>query len=302
MMKKLIVRMSAFIVFGVFIYLLCICVLGISKITVKNMNFFYCTPDRLLLRIEEIKQFDSLDIVFLGSSRSFMGFDPRIFSTYGYSSYNFSSLAQTPLQTRYLYDKYVKDIDVDLVVFEVNPDVFRTEGTEATISLINNDYIDYEMLKLVWKIKQPMVYNTFVFRCLQSILGHKLLFTADIGSFVKGTGYVPSMGTNMNYLNLFKPDTIHCNSEQITEFKKLLNTLNTQHRKYILVQAPVSKNYYKSLIGTDEFDKLMNSFGEYYNFNNLITMDDSLDFNDHHHLNSTGVQKFNNALIRIIKR
>ena len=42
----------------------------------------------------------------------------------------------------------------------------------------------------------------------------------------------------------------------------------------------------------------MNSYDlSYYNFNSLVSLNDSIDFNDDHHLNQNGVIKFNEKFI-----
>jgi hypothetical protein len=39
----------------------------------------------------------------------------------------------------------------------------------------------------------------------------------------------------------------------------------------------------------------------YYDFNNIVELDDSLHFFDRHHLNQKGVEKFNNKLIDVLE-
>lgn len=300
MMRKFISKLVLFVVFYIFFYVLFLVLIGISNIKIKNMNFYYFKPDPLLLRIEEIKQFDSLKILFLGSSRGDYGFDTRIFNAHGLKSYNFSSRAQTPVQTAYLYNRYAKDKDIDLIVFEVNPNIFSNKGIEASCYLINNNTIDYEMIKLVLKTKHPMVYNAFVFRSLQSLFRHKLSCDENVGGYIKGTGHSSTIKTNDNYRQVFKSDSVIFNETQIAAFKKMISMFNDQNRKYLLVQAPITKKYYTSLLGNGKFDSLMSSLGEYYNFNNLISLDDSLDFSDYNHLNDKGAAKFNKALIELL--
>jgi len=46
----------------------------------------------------------------------------------------------------------------------------------------------------------------------------------------------------------------------------------------------------------------MKTYGEYYNFNNILNLNDSLHFNDPDHLNQLGVDVFNHKLINILDR
>ena len=69
-----------------------------------------------------------------------------------------------------------------------------------------------------------------------------------------------------------------------------------------MVQAPVTKSLYQLYGNNPEFDKEMRSLGEYYNFNSLVSLNDSLHFYDPDHLNSDGVKIFNKALINTVLR
>ena len=68
----------------------------------------------------------------------------------------------------------------------------------------------------------------------------------------------------------------------------------------ILVQAPVTTMEYNSYADNAGFDKLMQGYSSYYNFNTLIILDDSLHFYDPHHLNQLGVETFNSELIDLL--
>jgi len=58
---------------------------------------------------------------------------------------------------------------------------------------------------------------------------------------------------------------------------------------------------YHAYCDNQGFDKLMEGFAEYYNYNEILQLDDSLHFCDAHHLNQSGVDIFNNSLIEKIK-
>lgn len=58
---------------------------------------------------------------------------------------------------------------------------------------------------------------------------------------------------------------------------------------------------YNSYTNNNYVDSFMKSYGlPYYNFNELMQLDDSLDFNDAHQLNQNGVNKFNTKLNEIL--
>ena len=83
-------------------------------------------------------------------------------------------------------------------------------------------------------------------------------------------------------------------------FKELVNWVKSKDIELILVQAPVTTLNTIAMPIMLSFDKLMQDYSSYYNFNALIILDDSLHFYDPHHLNQLGVEIFNAELIDLL--
>ena len=109
-MKKFILSFLELNLITILFYVLIVFLIGLTKANVKGLNFSSTGVGRINLRVNDILQYDTLDILFLGSSHTFMSFDPRIFKENGFHSFNFGSLAQSPIQTEYLYNRYAKTI------------------------------------------------------------------------------------------------------------------------------------------------------------------------------------------------
>ena len=62
-------------------------------------------------RFKEVKYVDPVDILFLGSSRSYRHYDPRIFKKHGFSSFNLGTSSQTFLQMEILVDRYLDSLN-----------------------------------------------------------------------------------------------------------------------------------------------------------------------------------------------
>ena len=60
--------------------------------------------------------------------------------------------------------------------------------------------------------------------------------------------------------------------------------------------APV---YYFSHTNNEEFDKRMESYGTYYNFNELMKWDNKKHFYDKHHLNTLGARRLTAAILQL---
>src|SRR5438477_3987320 len=59
-----------------------------------------------LQRLREVESVGSVDILFIGSSHAYRGFDPRLFAETGLTSFNLGSKAQSPLNSYFLLKHY----------------------------------------------------------------------------------------------------------------------------------------------------------------------------------------------------
>jgi len=69
----------------------------------------------------------------------------------------------------------------------------------------------------------------------------------------------------------------------------------------ILVYAPIPKVSYNSYTNQEYFDSLMTTYSDYINFNETISLNDSIHFYDSDHMNQNGVNVFNEKLIETLK-
>src|SRR5689334_14184152 len=102
-MRKFIFNLfAAILAFGIF-YIVAVAALG--TLPFKNLNYRLGAYGHLFTRVKEIDSVKKVDILFLGSSHSYRGFDPRIFKQYGLTSFNLGSSSQTPIQAKILLEK-----------------------------------------------------------------------------------------------------------------------------------------------------------------------------------------------------
>ena len=147
------------------------------------------------------------------------------------------------------------------------------------------------------KLNHIKVYNTLIYSSIRQLLNLDKDFVEAqrIGkdTYISG-GYVQRDNVQFEYKS---PSEKSINPEQMMAFKELVNWVKSKDIELILVQAPVTTVEYNSYDDNVSFDKLMQDYSRYYNFNTLITLDDSLHFYDSHHLNQLGVETFNADLI-----
>ena len=194
-MKRFIINSIKFAFHTVLIYIIVICILGLTKTSIKGLNINISDAGNIKLRINDIANYDSLDILFLGSSHCFMSFDPRIFKNRGYNTFNFGSISQRPIQTKYLYFKYAKNIKTDLIVLELSPLSLNDGGMESNIDLLNSIETNIALSKMSIESLNLNVLNTLVFRSIQDLFRYKVS-SPELGPYIKGTGYIPTLGAN----------------------------------------------------------------------------------------------------------
>ena len=305
-MKYFIKTLLKFLLFVTIVYIFLLCVLGfiISEQKEFNLLFIKRNSGFLYSRINEVKKTKNIDILFVGSSHTYRGFDTRIFKVNGYKTFNLGSSNQTPIQTNTLIKRYVDKLNPELVIYEVYPLPFSLDGVESSLDLLSNENIDKNTFYELFKINNIKVYNTFIYSLCRQFLGlNKNKIENDVyfeDKYITG-GYVERKLVLNKELKPQERKVIIFNDKQFDSFISSLQILKRKKIKYILVQAPVTKVLYNSIINNNQIDSIFHSKGKYYNFNNLIKLSDTNDFYDKGHLNQHGVIKFNNNIIQILK-
>lgn len=267
----------------------------------KNIMYLPGQTGYMSESMQDLRKTTDVDILFLGSSRCFRGFDVRIFDSLGLTSFNLGSHSQTPIQTKVLLDRYLSRLSPKIIVFEVNIDIMSDDGTESAIELISNDLLDLPLLKMVFDIPNFKVFNTYVFATYKKLVGsHMTIPNKEIyrDNYIKN-GFVEYK--DQTYIrDIDFPYGCNISSKQHETLDDILVMIRNHKIELYLVQSPISQKLYRSCDNNDNFDKLMKSKGNYLNFNDIMSLNDSLDFRDDLHLNQKGVEKFNRRLIEII--
>lgn len=302
--KQLLKFIRSFVAFllvaGVFYYTMII-IYGeyVPEKYAKNLNYSFGKAGHNYSRLKEVKKRKNVDILFLGSSHTYRGFDTRIFESEGFSCYNLGSSSQTPLQTNVLLKRYLNQLKPKLVVYEVYPVCFTLDGVESSLDLISNDKNDVNSFVLAKQQNHIKVYNTLLY-ALYAELTHK---NANYNEPKHQFGDTYIEGGFVQKKLAFYTKEPHKKvkwefiDQQLEVFDENLAMLKELKIPYILIQAPVTKEVYNSYSNNRDFDSMMKRKGNYVNFNHLMKLNDSLDFYDDDHLNQYGVVKFNHLLL-----
>lgn len=166
-MRQFVKKIFFFAFFAFFSYCiyLFIWVKYIPKIS--RLNFAH---GHLYNRLSEVKGIKNIDVLFLGSSLAYRGFDTRIFKTENICSFNLGSSSQTPMQTKVLLNRYIAQLNPRIIIYEVFPYTFGNDGVESSLDIIINDIIDLQSIRMALEINNINVYNTLIYKFTEGLL------------------------------------------------------------------------------------------------------------------------------------
>jgi hypothetical protein len=304
-MKKYIRSIFTFVPFCIIIYVILVCAWGelVPQFFKPNLYHELGSYGHLNTRVKEATNIKNIDILFLGSSSAYRGFDTRIYAKEGISTFNFGSSAQSPIQTKVLLNRHLDQLNPKLIIFEVNPLIFSNDGVESSLDLIANEKNDMQTLEMLASTKHIKTLNATIFGFYSNFLHRNEGFVEKIK--IDQDSYVPG-GFVEKELAFYKPkkhqsQELKIKNYQLDAFKEILDILSKKKIEFILVRAPITKSMNQSYTNKEDFDKMMSSYGSYHNFNKTINLIDSVHFYDKYHMNQNGVKIFNHKLIETLK-
>jgi hypothetical protein len=252
-------------------------------------------------RLKEVNKFSNIDILFIGSSHAYRGYDTRIFDNHGYTSFNLGTPAQTPIQTKYLLEKHIKKLAPKLIIIDVYQKLFTLRGNESTIDLVSNtSNIGLDELKLCIETNSFEAFKSLIV----SFLTNKKKFIEPkqktYDTYVSG-GFVQSSKTIYDVSDPPPITSKKLLKSQFENIDSIIKIAKNNNSRIILIKSPITKHFYKKFKISSVFDSIMDKKGEYYNINKTDIID-SLFFYDKDHLTQKGVEVYNNFLIENIIR
>ncbi|MFA5967478.1 MAG: hypothetical protein WC805_03150 [Patescibacteria group bacterium] len=302
-MKKFLKDLALFIGLTLLIYPVLVIVWGelIPGRLIFNLNYPRGGYGHTYSRIHEIDQYPNVDVLFVGSSHVYRGFDTRIFAAHRITSFNLGSSLQTPIQTKLLLERYLDIFNPKLIIYEVCHDSFSSDGVESSLDIIANDRIGWDTWQMVGDTLNIKTINALIFGLYKQQFSSNANFiepatkngdTYISGGYVEKTSayYQPQKHTLSSWV---------LNSKQTKTFRQTVNMINEREIKLLVVQAPVTKILFDSYANNNEIDAWFKELAPYVNFNNYsqLQLSDTQHFYDDQHLNQIGVELFNNQLI-----
>lgn len=257
-------------------------------------------------RMQEVIRHLPVDIVFLGSSHAYRGFDPRIWAKRGYRTFNLGSSAQSPLQTELVVDAHVPGLKPRLAIMEVHPSRFSDPGIESALDFIANRPIDRHTVRMALRLPDVLIWNALAYGLVRQCSGFDERMPEPLerkqDRYVAG-GFVERRAGHFRPRGWIKPEAYEPLDWQEQALARVLENLKRQGVAVILVEAPVTRWFREgSKAQHAPFEAYIAQQRDYIDMNGKVELDDSLHFFTKGHLNQAGVELFNEALIDTLQR
>lgn len=311
-MKKLLLRCLAVLLTGILVYTLLIA-------TLLNLGWLYLLPNvkytlggygYTLLRLQEAKKVKELDILFVGSSHVYRGFDTRIFQSYGMKTFNLGTSQQTPFNSYFLLKEYFLYFKPRYVVMDLYWNGLSANGVEAGVDIVSNSELSKNIIEMAWQTKNIVVWNSLLINRV-----HQQFASIDTSfqkyyqkdRYIKG-GFIESArsGNAMSTQSLLQlpKQNFKSNPDQLKYLEQIILLCKENNVELLLTVVPVSEEYKNSLVNYETYANLIdkiatrhNLFLIDYNRKNELRLNTKVDFKDENHLNQTGVTKFNELFV-----
>lgn len=247
----------------------------------------------------------NVDILIVGSSLA-QSVDVREVEKYKLRAFNLASGSQTPIQTRYLFEKYLNDFNPKLIIWDVHPYTFANTGVESTIDLISNCQDCSGMIPLLYSTNSSIAWNTFLKRMMLKPF-EKQDFTVPTESRISKYYYGGYMEVYLKApaspakIDEFQYQGLKIQKETLeSELKKL----KQKHIPVVLIYSPKSDEFIASFQNQQDWFAYYNSLvsqglaDSFLSFNELFSGQQQSEgnFYDIAHLTHSGAKKYNKAL------
>lgn len=262
-----------------------------------------------LQRFREIEKYNDIDVLCIGSSTCYRGFDPRIFENYGLSCFNMGSINQTPLNTYYLLLHYIDKLHPVYILFDISVGTMNnTDGLEGFADLVVNLPYSPELLQMGLATGNIYAVNTMIkeytVERLATPYKNKKQNDIEYEKYISG-GYVETDCTQTRDLNNLSQFEVAMAEEQTGYLEKIFKLINEKGCEMVVLIQPMPAELKSKMTGCSEIAKQVECLVEKYglrfiNYNEILTFDSREDYFDAFHLNSQGVKKYNTVLINDI--
>lgn len=251
------------------------------------------------LKLHQFDKNKKWDVIVLGSSHAYRGYDPTVFSKHGLELYNLGTSNQHMMCTYYIAKNNLTPQNCKLVIVDIYDRVFMNEMIESMSDIIQNAPDDKTALEIALATPDIRAINMFTLRLFNktsSPLNHDTL------------GYVRGYQVVKQYLSPAKVNhqrtqlRYKSNPRQLHYFDRLLAYLNEQRIPVLVVEHPLPAIY-----TVKDHQRFLADIQPILQKHGVTMLDYTHDpdfthqlryFCDENHLNHLGVPKFNERLLQ----
>ncbi len=241
------------------------------------------------------------DIIVLGSSHAYRGYDPREFDKRGLALFNGGTSSQHSLASYLLFENYFAQSSAPLYIIDLYEAIYSGEGMECTTRMIENVKDDHTAFQFVKQEPDLRCFNAYMSR----LVSKRMPDEAEAKDYVRD-GYCSKTDSLKEDLPEVTVKEFEPNEKMIHYLDVLLTELDKRKLNYIMVSHPQPPRK-----GYDEFhnsfrkvvDPILNAhhvkYIDYTQTPGFITTQHFFDLN---HMNQSGVTMFNSMLIDTLEK
>ena len=237
---------------------------------------------------------DQYDIVAIGSSHAYRGYDPRIFNQYGFKMFNLGTSDQNMMCSYYIIKNYIKKENCQLLILDLYDRVFTQFNIESNSDVIQNISSDKTALELALAANDPRTINMFTLRMFNKFSAP---LNKDTAGFINGFMptkkqlKIPVQRREYNYKT---------NPQSLKYLDMTLNYLQKEGVKVVITEhalpsvspAPDHNKF------VSDVTPILNKYDiKWFDYTNDSSLTGLQYFADESHLNVRGVYKYNHRLI-----
>ncbi len=301
-MKSLIRNISIFSIFAIVFYSLAILVAGkavpnylLGNILTENKM---SANDLSQKRYEEVSRSEKVDLVILGSSHAYRGYDTRIFESSGSKSLNLGSSSQTPILTEAIYRNYIDKLSPDIIILDIYPVLFTRNPEEGQLNILPLMYKNSHFIKSSFKSFDIRVFNSLIYFQVFGNRNAVKYKKSENEEYIPG-GYISTKRVSTESKK-YLPASLKIEEKNIEALKNIVADAERRGIQVFLFQSPLPEARYKSYTNNKEIDRIMQSIGTYYNYNDVGFLSNDCFFDDSH-INQKGVDIYNKWVLDKIK-
>jgi len=240
------------------------------------------------------------DVIVVGSSHAYRGYDPRIFIKNGSDLYNLGTSSQSVFNSYFISKNYITSSNCKLAILEMYDGALSSDAIEPTSDLVQNISSNKAAFEMVMAIKDPRAFNMFTVRLMTK--GDAPMYYDSAYVF---NGYSEKKDSVKVVDENWRKSKFEINEMQVSYLRKTISYFKEKNITILLVShpAPIELNNGNHEKVAAQIETICKDFNvEYIDYSYTHNLKLKVDFYDAHHLNQSGVLKFNEMLILDLRK